>query len=342
MDTAKDKLEYLHTTPFQQIPFDHVGPDKLSSWINQSENDWETLTPLFDKANQNKALDEVQNSVFHGFSPGVHTAKDDWAYGISQDEVASKAQFFIEKYNEEVERLSGTTSESEIDGAVTTEIKWDYHLKRGVLKGETMVFDPEKIMLALYRPFSKRWVYFAEKMVYARGRFPQFLPNVEVKNQILVLNSGQRTAFNVCASDAITSYDYFVPDKSHNVPLYRYDKLGNRLENITDWGLNQFRTHYGDENIAKKDIFHYVYGVLHNPEYRKKYELNLRREFPRIPFYGDFARWAAWGEKLLELHLNFETVEPYPLGRKDDRRESRLQSRDAPNVKKPKGETQSR
>ncbi len=57
--------------------------------------------------------------------------------------------------------------------------------------------------------------------------------------------------------------------------------------------------------------------MLHNPEYRKKYELNLRREFPRIPFYGDFARWAAWGEKLLELHLNFETVEPYPLHRTD-------------------------
>ena len=131
------------------------------------------------------------------------------------------------------------------------------------------------------------------------------------------MNSGQRTSFNVCASDTVTSYDYFVPDKSHNVPLYRYDKLGNRLENITDWSLKQFRTHYADESITRQDIFHYVYGVLHNPAYRKKYELNLRREFPRIPFYGDFARWVAWGERLLELHLNFETVAPYPLGRTD-------------------------
>lgn len=65
--------------------------------------------------------------------------------------------------------------------------------------------------------------------------------------------------------------------------------------------------------------------MLHNPEYRKKYELNLRREFPRIPFYGDFARWAAVGQKLLELHLNFETVEPYPLVRVD-----------LPNVENPK------
>ena len=85
LDTAKDKLEYLRTTPFQQIPFDHVRPDKLNSWINQSENDWEELTPLFDRENQ--------NVIFHSFSPGIHTAKDDWAYGVARDEVTSKAQF---------------------------------------------------------------------------------------------------------------------------------------------------------------------------------------------------------------------------------------------------------
>lgn len=65
--------------------------------------------------------------------------------------------------------------------------------------------------------------------------------------------------------------------------------------------------------------------MLHDPAYRKKYELNLRREFPRIPFYEDFSRWAAWGKRLMELHLNFETVEPYPLTRTD-----------LPNVKNPK------
>lgn len=66
-------------------------------------------------------------------------------------------------------------------------------------------------------------------------------------------------------------------------------------------------------SITKEDIFHYVYGVLHNPEYRKKYELNLKREFPRVPFYDDFWKWAGWGAELMELHINYETVEPYPL-----------------------------
>ncbi|MTF37978.1 type ISP restriction/modification enzyme [Cyanobacterium aponinum] len=70
-------------------------------------------------------------------------------------------------------------------------------------------------------------------------------------------------------------------------------------------------------NITKEDIFHYVYGVLHNPEYREKYELNLKREFPRIPFYDDFWQWANWGKKLMDLHLNYETIKPYKLKRMD-------------------------
>jgi predicted helicase len=65
--------------------------------------------------------------------------------------------------------------------------------------------------------------------------------------------------------------------------------------------------------ITKEDIFHYVYAVLHHPAYREKYEINLKREFPRIPFYDDFWQWAEWGKQLMDLHLNYETVEPYPL-----------------------------
>ena len=67
--------------------------------------------------------------------------------------------------------------------------------------------------------------------------------------------------------------------------------------------------------ITRDDIFHYVYGVLHDPVYREKYAVNLKREFPRIPFYPDFWRWAEWGEKLMELHIGYETVEPWPLTR---------------------------
>ncbi len=97
------------------------------------------------------------------------------------------------------------------------------------------------------------------------------------------------------------------------LPLYRYDKSGNRTDNITDWGLEQFHNHYKDKKIQKEDIFHYTYAVLHNPAYRQKYELNLKREFPRIPFYEDFRKWAKWGKALMDLHIDYETAEPFDL-----------------------------
>ncbi|MFM6254524.1 MAG: type ISP restriction/modification enzyme, partial [Dolichospermum sp.] len=104
---------------------------------------------------------------------------------------------------------------------------------------------------------------------------------------------------------------------SQCLPLYRYDKEGNRIDNITDWGLKQIQTHYQDETITKIDIFHYTYAVLHNPEYCKKYELNLKREFPCLPYYENFHQWVNWGKQLMELHINYETVTPYKLTRVD-------------------------
>ena len=95
----------------------------------------------------------------------------------------------------------------------------------------------------------------------------------------------------------------------------RGDTEGKRHDNLTDWGLAQFTEHYKDGTISKSDIFHYTYGVLHNPQYREKYELNLKREFPRLPFYTDFRQWADWGKELMDLHINFETVSPFGLKR---------------------------
>jgi predicted helicase len=106
------------------------------------------------------------------------------------------------------------------------------------------------------------------------------------------------------------------------VSRHRYTDSGQRADNITDWALEQFRAHYEMDKkpkrpINKDAIFHYVYGVLHDPVYREKYAQNLKREFPRIPFYADFWQWADWGEKLMALHIGYEKVDPWPLARVD-------------------------
>jgi predicted helicase len=107
---------------------------------------------------------------------------------------------------------------------------------------------------------------------------------------------------------------------TQSVPRYRYTSQGERVDNITDWGLKQFRSRYTAANpqIRKDDIFNYVYGVLHDPVYREKYALNLKREFPRIPFYSGFCAWADWGARLMALHIGYETIEPWPIRRVDE------------------------
>jgi predicted helicase len=101
---------------------------------------------------------------------------------------------------------------------------------------------------------------------------------------------------------------------TQSFPFYSYDEDGsNRRENITDWSLDHFRTHYRDPTIGKWDIFHYVYAVLHHPLYLVTYAANLRREFPGLPFSGQFRAFARAGERLADLHVNYEKQPEYKL-----------------------------
>jgi predicted helicase len=86
-----------------------------------------------------------------------------------------------------------------------------------------------------------------------------------------------------------------------------------KFDNITDHALRQFGAAYPSERITKDDIFFYVYGLLHSPEYRETYAADLKKSLPRVPFVRDFAGYAEAGRKLSELHIGYESVEPYPL-----------------------------
>jgi predicted helicase len=121
---------------------------------------------------------------------------------------------------------------------------------------------------------------------------------------ISVLVSGCIADLHLCA--AVDSHQCF--------PFYVYKEDGtNRQENITDWALEYFRKQCADNKIAKWDIFYYVYGVLHHPEYRAKYAENLKRELPRIPLAKDFWGFSKAGKELAGLHIEYEKLEPYPL-----------------------------
>jgi predicted helicase len=202
-------------------------------------------------------------------------------------------------------------------------IKWSRNLKRRFEQKRLEVFDETRIVSAAYRPFVKRFLYDSNLFIDEGGAKDQLFPIDQPNLAICFSDVGSRTDYCVLAVSGLADLHFGAAiDAFQQVPLNRYSDSGV-AQNITNWSLDQFRKHYQpgrgkkDRPITKEAIFHYVYGVLHDPVYREKYALNLKREFPRIPFYADFWHWADWGQRLMDLHIGYESVAPWELSRTD-------------------------
>ncbi len=310
-DTAEDKLRFLSEAKFSKIIFDHIKQDKNHNWINLAENSSEDLIVLADKKVKASRTDVEARAVFKLFTSGVVTARDEWVYDFSRSNLETKMNLLKSLYNRNLETINASSSMN-----FDPKIKWSESLK-AKLKRRERATDIGEIKYASYRPFFKQ--FYAFSPFWSDRLTEVHLEQFKGDNFIICFTApGSEKPFMSLVTNRI-------PDLHLNgagcgtqcLPLYRYDKDGTRIDNITDWGLTQFQTHYNDPKITKQNIFHYTYSVLHHPAYRTKYELNLKREFPRLPFYDNFAQWVTWGEQLMELHIGYESVEAFGLIRKD-------------------------
>jgi predicted helicase len=194
------------------------------------------------------------------------------------------------------------------------QIKWTDRLKSAASNGVVISIAPEKIAVSLYRPFCVQYLYFDDLMVQRRYQLPRMFGDLAAAKTpvIIVSGIGSSKPFQTLSSDHPVCFDCL--EKSQIYSFQRHDKGdAQHRDNITDWGLEQFRTHYNDATIAKLDIFHYVYGILHDPAYRTKYAANLKRELPRIPFAEDFRKLAEIGKHLMDIHVYYEDQPEFPL-----------------------------
>lgn len=308
--TKEKKLLWLATNQIEKILFEQIHPDKQNNWINITSNDFEKLIPVCDKEVKRGIHN---NSIFQLFSLGVVTNRDDWLYDFNQGDLEHKVKFFCEFYEKERFRWAKSDKKVSINNFVDRTIKWTEELENHLTKNDSLKFNTGKIKQSLYRPFSKRFTYF-DKIITHRPYQNDFIWGIgkeyENKSIILTIHPQVQLLF-FCSKFQVDQG--FGSRASTVLPIYTYDSDGRRKDNITDWALEKFQDHYKDKKIKKENIFHYVYAVLHNPAYRKKYELNLKREFPRIPFYKDFTKWKDCGKKLMELHIEYETAKPYKL-----------------------------
>ena len=135
-------------------------------------------------------------------------------------------------------------------------------------------------------------------------------PETELENRVIWLKVGREwPMFGLMVNQFP---DQLPQGGSQCFPFYTYDEDGtNRRENITDWALTHFQTHYQDNTITKWDIFHYNYGLLYHSDYREKYEANLKRDLPHIPFAENFWGFAEVGALLADFHVNYESQPEY-------------------------------
>jgi len=325
-DYAKsdEKREFLVSKRLAERKFEEIRPDPKGNWINLADTDFDSLLPIASKGVKAAKTASREKAIFKLFSLGVITARDEWVYDEDKQKVENKVQWLIDAYNADLSKLNAVRDSKKLAEMLDTSIKWTRAVKNDLRNGRRYEFDRENVIQAVYRPFVKSNLYFDRRLNEMQYQLPSMFsgtPNPTIAF-LCVFSSNPLAAMGVNQP-----FDYCLLKMGNGgtqaVSYWVYDDSGNRKENITDWALDQFKKHYqpgrakSKRPIDKEAIFHYVYGVLHDPVYREKYALNLKREFPRIPFYSDFWQWVDWGKELMDLHIGYESVAPAKLKRTD-------------------------
>ena len=315
----EDKYRYLDSKEhYRNIEWKPIIPDRRYTWLTEGLHpEFETFIPVGTKEAK-AAKSEAVDVIFKTYSCGVGTNRDAWVYNFNRNGLMQNMRLTIDTYNVEVDRWKrrGDQAESLDDFVLSDDkkIKWSSALKRTLKSGQIAEFADTKIRQSLYRPFTKSNLFFDRVMNHSVHIFPSIFPTLETEqeNRVIWLKVGQEWPMFALMANKIP--DQLPQGGSQCFPFYTYDEDGtNRRKNITDWVLAQFRAHYRDETITKWDIFHYVYGLLHHLDYRERYQANLKRELPRLPFGSDFWEFAKAGQRLGEIHIGYETVPEYPL-----------------------------
>lgn len=308
---GEDKRSFLGTR-LSERKFTFIKPDKKNNWLGQTDNDWDSLIPVADKATKAAKTKAYERAVFKLTSQSMKTNRDDWAYDNSRSELKSKVSFFLSIYNAQLARLKREPNLADVQ--LDNTIKWTRKVKRNLRNRKTLEFSESKIAEVDFRPFVRNYGYRCDDLNEDQYQTSQIFFGQNPCDFIAINRNG--TPCSTLAGNCIPDY-HFTGD-SEVLPRYRYTLQGEKIDNMTDWGLKEFIAHYPKDKarpITKDAIFHYTYGVLHDPVYRIKYSLNLKRDFPRLPFYADFWSWAEWGEKLMALQIGYEAVEPRPIER---------------------------
>lgn len=329
------KLEkVVQSSAVSGVDWIRIEPNEQHDWVNQRDQSWYQL----------KAL-SGDGGIFELDSNGLQTNRDAWAYNSSLVALSTNMQATIAVFNHEVERYRENIPVSIEDFVLDdkTAITWSPSLldeltRAGNTRRPPLTFNADSIRPGLYRPFFKQWLYFSKELNHRRFQLPQLYPLAGLSNRTILVSGRGAGRFAALATDVTPDVQTVM--NVHVFARYRYEVPGTkgalfdgvepeirRVDNITDGALAEFQGIYGDNSLTKDNLFAYIYAVLHHPGYIEQYGDNLTKEYPRIPWLKHYRELTDIGEKLLNLHIGYETVEPYPAAEEftlmppDDERE---------------------
>jgi predicted helicase len=287
-------------------------------WIElKTTGEYNAMLPLGTKEAK-KLKSSNAPALFKTFTVGVLTARDEVAYDFNKETLSARIDQFVEDYNAEVDRYHRAKKQNkkiDVDKFVNKKLKWTNRLKRAMVAGLSADTSPERYRRSLWRPFCKKWLYFDRLLNERVYLTPELFPTTETeaKNLVICCTSHLQMPFSCIVTNCLPN-EAVGGRNGQCFALYGFSKDGlTRDDNITDWGLQEFRNHYADESISKSNIFNYVYAMLHHPSYRSHFAQNLRAGIPRIPLAADFKKCVAIGKKLVNLHVDYETAKPFEL-----------------------------
>jgi len=312
------------------VEWQTVSPNDAGDWVNQRSEIFDTFAPLGDKNSS------ASDALFATYSLGVVTGRDAWAYNFSRDALLANMERTIANYNAERQRFHAAVREGTLratDEAVNgfvdpdpTQVSWTRALKRDVRTNKPAALDPEHVIPSMYRPFCKQWLYFDRQWNEMVLLMPSLFPTAAHENRVISLNAADlRKPFGAIVVNVIPNLA--LSDPGQCFPRYRYTRTEDDGTNVSWVGasanyerhdaissrtLDRYRARYGDK-VTADDVFDYVYGLLHSPEYTSRFAAELGKMIPRIPMVDDFWAFAGAGAALADWHLGYEMVDLWPL-----------------------------
>lgn len=311
--SREDKLRLVAMTgSVLDLPARKITPNDHGDWANQRRTDFAAFTACADEP----------LSIFGRAGKGVLTSRDSWVINPSDDVIVANLRRATESYNRAV---GGERSND------PTDIKWSSSLEQ-LLAARSKLGDPlEATRLIAYRPFELQKLTDDRRWIHRPSVLPWAFPLASLPNKCIYWLGRASSYRSPLMAAAVPDYHLTGAGSGGDMfPRWRYERVGEtemlefdggdapvdgyrKIDNITDDALAQFAAVYADDAITKDDIFDFVYGLLHSPDYQETYAADLKRMQPRVPFTTDFWAFAKAGKRLSELHLGYQTVKPYPL-----------------------------